>query len=130
MGDEPIARPLPTRMTTQTQNKRTQTSMTPVGLERTNPMFQRVKAVHALDRAATVIGRLHLYGATFKNIYYDSFVSIMEMAPPVCQYRARQKLETGFLLNLVLVESLKFIPVCYQFNITSLRQIIKSNSML
>jgi hypothetical protein len=55
-GDQPVARPLPTHRTTQTQNKRTQTSMPRVGFEPTIPTFERAKAVHALDRAATVIG--------------------------------------------------------------------------
>jgi hypothetical protein len=56
-GDQPVARPLPTHRTTQTQNKRTQTSMPRVGFEPTIPVFERTKTVHALDRAATVIGR-------------------------------------------------------------------------
>jgi hypothetical protein len=47
-GDQPIARPLPTHRTTQTQNKRTQTSMPRV-------VFKLTKTVHALDRAAAVI---------------------------------------------------------------------------
>jgi hypothetical protein len=55
-GDQPVARLLPTHTTTQTQNKRTQTSVTRVGFEPTNPVFEREKTVHALDRAATVIG--------------------------------------------------------------------------
>jgi hypothetical protein len=54
--DQPIARPLPTHRTTRTQNKRTQTSMLRVGFETTTPVFERPKTVHALDRAATVIG--------------------------------------------------------------------------
>jgi hypothetical protein len=55
-GDQPPARPLPTHRTTQTQNKRTQTSMSRVGLEPTIPVLERAKTVHALDRAATVTG--------------------------------------------------------------------------
>jgi hypothetical protein len=55
-GDQPIARPLPTYRTTQTQNKRKQTFMPWVGLEPTIPAFGRTKTVHALDCAATVIG--------------------------------------------------------------------------
>jgi hypothetical protein len=46
--------------TTQTQNKRRETSMPWVGFERTTPVFERVNTVRALDRAATVIG----YGST------------------------------------------------------------------
>jgi hypothetical protein len=55
-GDQPVAGPLPTHSTTQTQNKRTQTSITRVGFEATIPLLERMKTVHALDRAATVIG--------------------------------------------------------------------------
>jgi hypothetical protein len=57
-GDQPFARPLPTHRTTQTQNKRTQTSISRVGFEPTIPVFQRAKTVHASDRADTVIGIL------------------------------------------------------------------------
>jgi hypothetical protein len=55
-GDQHDARPLPTYRTTQTKNKRTQTSMPWVGLEPTTSEFERAKTIHALDRAATVIG--------------------------------------------------------------------------
>jgi hypothetical protein len=55
-GDQPVARLLPTRRTTHTQNKRTKTSMPWVVFEPTIPAFERPKTVHALDRAATVIG--------------------------------------------------------------------------
>jgi hypothetical protein len=55
-GDQPVARPLPTHRTTQTQNKRTQTSMPRVGFEPTNPVFERAKMVHVSEHAATVIG--------------------------------------------------------------------------
>jgi hypothetical protein len=58
-GDQPVARPLPTRTTT--QNKRTQTSMPWVGFEPTIPVFKRAKTVRALDRAATVIGTSKYY---------------------------------------------------------------------
>jgi hypothetical protein len=58
MGDQPIARPLPIQGTTQTQNKRTQTTTPRVGFEPTIPVFEMAKTVHALDRAATVIGRI------------------------------------------------------------------------
>jgi hypothetical protein len=40
----------------QTQNKRTQISMPRVRYEPTTLMFERAKTVHAIDRAATVIG--------------------------------------------------------------------------
>jgi hypothetical protein len=54
--DQPVARPLPTHRTTQTQNKCTQTSMPLVGFERTIPVFERAKTVCGLDRAATMVG--------------------------------------------------------------------------
>jgi hypothetical protein len=47
-GDQPIARPLPTHRTAQTQNKRTQTSMPRMGFKPTNQAFERAKTVHAL----------------------------------------------------------------------------------
>jgi hypothetical protein len=51
-GDQLIAEQLPT----QTQNKPTQISMPSVTFEPTVPAFERTKTVHALDRAATVMG--------------------------------------------------------------------------
>jgi hypothetical protein len=58
-GDDlPVARPLPTHRTKQTQNKRRQTFMPRVRFEPTIPMFERKKAVHALECAATVIGNI------------------------------------------------------------------------
>jgi hypothetical protein len=55
-GDQPVSKPLPTTRTTQTQNKRTQTSMPQVGFEPTIPAFEGAKTVHALDSMATAIG--------------------------------------------------------------------------
>jgi hypothetical protein len=48
------------RYLTQTQNKHEQTSMPTVGFEPTIPVFERANTDHALDRAATVIGRYEL----------------------------------------------------------------------
>jgi hypothetical protein len=62
--DQSVARPLPTQMTTETQNKRTQISMIPV--------FERAKTVHALDRAATVIGEINLLHDTLKRLRFAS----------------------------------------------------------
>jgi hypothetical protein len=53
-GDQPVARPIPTHRTTQTQNKRSQTSMSRVGFQPTTPAFERAKTVHAWDRTAPV----------------------------------------------------------------------------
>jgi hypothetical protein len=55
-GNQPVARPLPTHRTAQTQNKRTQTSKPWVGFEPTIPAFRPAKTVRAFDLAATVIG--------------------------------------------------------------------------
>jgi hypothetical protein len=55
-GDQPVARLLLESRITQTQNKRTQTSMPWVGFEPTIPALQRATKVRALDSAATEIG--------------------------------------------------------------------------
>jgi hypothetical protein len=68
MGDQPISRPIPVHRAALTQNKRTQTLMPRVGFESTTPVFERAKTVHALDRAATVIGSLRLILMTFLKI--------------------------------------------------------------
>jgi hypothetical protein len=54
-GDQPVARLLPTRRTTQTQNKRAQTSMPRVGFEPTIPVFERPKSVHQIILIITII---------------------------------------------------------------------------
>jgi hypothetical protein len=53
--------------TKQTQNKRTQTSMPWVEFEPMLPVFERAKTVHALDRAATVIGHWCLSNDLFSQ---------------------------------------------------------------
>jgi hypothetical protein len=56
-SNQPVARPLPTHRTTQTQNKCTQRHpCLRVRFGPTIPAFEREKTVHALHRAATVIG--------------------------------------------------------------------------
>jgi hypothetical protein len=65
--DQPVARPLPTHRTTQTQNKRTQTPMPQVGFEPTIPVFERAKTVHASDRAASVIGTEEICNGVISN---------------------------------------------------------------
>jgi hypothetical protein len=55
-GNQPVARLLPIHRTTQTHNKRKQISMPRMGFEPTIPVFEHAKTVHALDRAATVVG--------------------------------------------------------------------------
>jgi hypothetical protein len=65
-GDHLVARPLPTHRTTQTQNKRTQISMSRAEFEPTMPVFERGKTVHALDRAATAISCFRIYAKESK----------------------------------------------------------------
>jgi hypothetical protein len=55
-SDQHVARPLPTQRTTQTQNKRSQTSMPWEAFGPTFPAFEGAKTVGALGRPATVIG--------------------------------------------------------------------------
>jgi hypothetical protein len=63
--DKPVARPLVTHRTAQTQNERTQTSMTRVGLEPTIPVFEQEKRLHALDSVVTVIGDFFILRGEF-----------------------------------------------------------------
>jgi hypothetical protein len=56
-GDQPVARPLPTHKPIYTQLTRSHKSMSLVGFEPTIPVFKQAKTVHALESAATVIGR-------------------------------------------------------------------------
>jgi hypothetical protein len=49
------------RYLTKTQNKHNQTSMPRVGFEPTIPSFEWAKTIHALDRAAAVIGNRQEY---------------------------------------------------------------------
>jgi hypothetical protein len=60
MAGQHVARPLPAHRITQTQNKRTQTSMLRVGFEPTIQVFERAKTVNASDRPATAIGTVIL----------------------------------------------------------------------
>jgi hypothetical protein len=64
--------------TTQTQNKRTQTSMPLVGFEATNSVLERAKTVHALDRSATVIGFI----AHLRNITENNYECLIELDTP------------------------------------------------
>jgi hypothetical protein len=61
MGDQPVARPLPLQGTTKAQNKRIHTHPRLECDSNPRPVFERAKTVHALDRAATVIGSHFIY---------------------------------------------------------------------
>jgi hypothetical protein len=60
-GDQPVASPLLTHRTTQTQNKRTQTSLPWARFEHTIQAFQRAKTVYVSDCAAILIGGFCIY---------------------------------------------------------------------
>jgi hypothetical protein len=79
--DQPVAMSLPTYRTTQTHNKRTQTSMSWVEFEHTIPAFERAKTVHALDCAATVIG-FKIYTLKWKHSF--DFVNFKDRTPKRC----------------------------------------------
>jgi hypothetical protein len=53
-----VISPLQGRYLTQTQNKHKQISMSRVGFEPKVPALERAKIADALDRAATVIGKI------------------------------------------------------------------------
>jgi hypothetical protein len=73
--DQPVARSL-SHTGQHKQNKRTQKSMPQVGYKPTIPVFQRVKTFHALDRAATVIGK-------YRNCYSICFkITIFSIVAP------------------------------------------------
>jgi hypothetical protein len=55
MGDQPVARPLPTQENTNTEETRTDIYASK-GFEPTIPAFEWAKTFHFLDCAVTVIG--------------------------------------------------------------------------
>jgi hypothetical protein len=79
-GDKPVARPLPTHRTTQTQNKCTRTYMPRVRFEPTIPVFEWTKTVHALDRAVTVIGLTQNYNSekSLSNYFCGNECHVMQ----------------------------------------------------
>jgi hypothetical protein len=99
-GDQPVARPPPTQRTTQTQNKRTQTSIPRVGFKPTAPVFERTKTVHVLERAATVISGLHTYSRENRGSRHIPLLqkSHHPFWTPLCPYH---RLQTVNLLGSV-----------------------------
>jgi hypothetical protein len=75
-GDQPVARPLPTCRTTQTRNRRTQTSMPAVGFDPTITAFERAETIPALDDAATVIGTTNHWPDTRRTLTAFSLLLI------------------------------------------------------
>jgi hypothetical protein len=62
-------------MTALTQNKSIQIFMLQVGFEPMIPVFQRAKTVHALDRGASAIGLVAVYG-DITDAYSDNNILI------------------------------------------------------
>jgi hypothetical protein len=73
MGDQPVARQLPTHITVQTHEKGKKTSMPRVGFEPTIPVFERGKTVHAPDRAATRIGQEFDIAKLIAETHYSNY---------------------------------------------------------
>jgi hypothetical protein len=94
-GDQLVARPLPINRTTQTQNKRTQTTMPRVGFEPTTPVFKRVKEVYALDRETTVI-RWQI----FLHFFIDSHRWYYQSISSGCYCYLRSRDSDGLLLDV------------------------------
>jgi hypothetical protein len=103
---------------TQTQNKRTQTSMNWVGFERTIPAFERKETLHALDRAATVIVTLFnaaLISEMFMILMFLLFSDNIDCVLNKCQglgkkrssiwsTRARSKVTAAITMKHCLLE--------------------------
>jgi hypothetical protein len=68
--------------TTQTQNKRRQTSMPWVGFETTIPEFERAKIFHGLDRAAIVNGMVRYSAVKWSYILKVYFKRSAEQRAP------------------------------------------------
>jgi hypothetical protein len=82
-GNQSVTRPpLPTYRTTQIQNKRIQTSMPWVGFEPIIPVFERAKTVHALDRAATMIGSFGSNTDTQKRMNFKTRILPVRLTYP------------------------------------------------
>jgi hypothetical protein len=75
-GYRPVARPL----TTQTQNKSTHIFTPRVGFEPTTLVFERAKTVHALDRAATVIGTVPCISQLIPSVLMAVYNKILKQA--------------------------------------------------
>jgi hypothetical protein len=82
MGDQPVARPLSTHRTTQTQNKGTQTPMPRVGFEPMIPVFERAKTGSCI-RPRDHCGRLPIgfyeYELPSRLFYDDLLISLFNL---------------------------------------------------
>jgi hypothetical protein len=101
-SDQTVARPLPTHRTTQAENKSTETSMPRVGFEPMIPVFERTKTVHALDRAATVIG---YYSTTVLIISFHTLVHCYYPVPFFCVFIYSYFMPLFFILSVTIHNS-------------------------
>jgi hypothetical protein len=89
--------------TTQTQNILRQTSMPSAGFEPTIPAFDWAKTVHALERAATVIGTLSVtcnviikdICDTQRNVGYDNKLDQDDFLISLLSFQLTENFETG-----------------------------------
>jgi hypothetical protein len=82
-GDQPVARPLPTHMTTQIQNKHTETSTPRVGFKPTTPVIERAKSSCLRSRG----GRCDRYEVNYRDIVAyknESIVTVKCTTPEQC----------------------------------------------
>jgi hypothetical protein len=77
-GEQPVAKPLTTYRPTQTQNKRTKTSMPCVRFDPMIPAFKWAKTVHSLDLAVTVIAGSQNY-TIVKNVSALRITGILDL---------------------------------------------------
>jgi hypothetical protein len=83
-GNQLVAKPLPTQDNTNTEE-------TYIDIYALNPVFERAKTVHALDRAATVIGNQHIYliVSFSKKGYVNVFVTAAYATVVVINFQAQ-----------------------------------------
>jgi hypothetical protein len=105
--------------TTQTENKRTRTSMPWVGFEPMIPVFERAKTVHATDREATVMNYLSFLGylqflACFPNFekckkFWEELISYFPLIRHAQHIKRRVNVST---VLCVFVATGTCIPSC------------------
>jgi hypothetical protein len=109
--DQLVAWSLPTNGSTQTQNKRTQTSTPRMGFEPTISVFERAKMVHALDREATL---LDIYNRLLAQFHHSPFgpavlppdVTYILLSCRFCQWNCPVEMASSPCYKFLLLRSL------------------------
>jgi hypothetical protein len=83
-GDQPVAMPLATQDNTNTEYN--QTDMPSVGFEPIIPVFERAKTLHALDRAATVIGLIVINDLKWRLVIV--LINLIRLEIQTCVWRS------------------------------------------